>query len=194
MSDSNHPFNRPEFTLKKARPKKSLIIIVASLVLLLAVSGGAVYLLREHIFGAEQVSTSEALQPVDKAALSETVAVATTYVANGDITTAVAVLDEAIEKTNSSAQKAALYRSKATVIANTDRSAAINAAEQSVVLDSNFENTAYLAQLYERNGDKEKAIEYYGKAITLYNQMESEEGGPISAEMYQIRIDSLRGQ
>ena len=199
MSDSNHPFNRPEFTLKKPRIKKRLIVIVAAAVLLLIIAGVAAYIFREPLFGADKGATPVTpLQErgnVDEVALNETVAAASTYVANGNTTIAMEVFDAAIEKTNSPAQKAALYHSKATVVASTDTPAAIKASEQSVALNPTFESTAYLAELYERNGNNEKAIEYYGKAIILYNQMEhSESGGPIDASLYQQRIDRLRGQ
>lgn len=198
MIDSNHPFNRPEFTLKKHLPKKRLIVIVG-VVLLSAVVGGVLYFFRENLFNASQEATPDTSQQlrddVDETALSKAVASANTHVADGDTTKAVQVIDEAIEATNSPAQKAALYRNKATVIANKDTPAAIKAAEQSVALSPNFENTAYLAELYERNGDTEKAIEYYGKTIALFNQIKrAEQGGPVDASLYQMRIDRLRGQ
>lgn len=198
MIDLNHPFNRPEFTLKKGLPKKRMLIIFASGVLLLAVASGAVYAFREQIFG-EQITTPrtslEQRGDVDEVALSKTSAVASTYIASGNTARATAVIDEAIKKTDSPAQKSVLYHTKATLVASTDTPAAIKASEQSVALNPNFENTAYLAELYERNGDKQKAIEYYKKAIILYNQMEPvESGGPIDASLYQERIDRLRGE
>jgi tetratricopeptide (TPR) repeat protein len=198
MSDLNHPFNRPEFAIKKSRPKKSLIII-AAVILLLAIAGGVVYAFREQLFGAEDTTTFqtplEQRGQVDEAALSNISAVASTYVASGNTVRAMAVFDEAIEKTDSPDQKSALYHTKATLIASTDTPAAIKAAEQSVILNPNFENTAYLAELYERNGDNEKAIEYYDKAIVLFNRLQQvESGGPIDASLYQERIDRLRGQ
>lgn len=198
MNDSNHPFNRPEFTLRKSWPKKALIII-ASIVLLLAVASATVYIFREQLFGTKQVATPRTPQEqrgnVDEEALSKTTAVASTYVASGNTARAMAVFDDAIEKTDSPAQKSALYHTKATIIAGTDTPSAIKAAEQSVVFNPNFENTAYLAELYERNGDNEKAIEYYNKAIVLYNQLQQvESGGPVDASLYQERIDRLRAQ
>jgi tetratricopeptide (TPR) repeat protein len=198
MIDLNHPFNRPEFTLKKGLPKKWMVII-ASIALLLTVAGGAVYAFHEQLFGSEEVviprTPLEQRGDVDEAALSNTSVVASTYIASGNIARAMEVIDEAIKKTDSPAQKSALYHTKATVIASTDTPAAIKAAEQSVTLNPNFENTAYLAELYERNGDNQKAIEYYNKAIVLYNQMEPiESGGPIDASLYQERIDRLKGE
>lgn len=195
MIDSNHPFNRPEFTLKKYWPKKRLII-VACVVLVLAVAGGLVYFFREPLFNASQVDSPQQVSgDVDEAALSKAAASASTHVADGNTTKAVQVIDEAIKGTSSPAQKAALYLNKAMIVASKDTPAAIKAAEQSVALKPNFENTAYLAELYERNGDTEKAIEYYGKTIALLNQIKrAEEGGPIDASLYQKRIDRLRGQ
>jgi tetratricopeptide (TPR) repeat protein len=198
MNDSNHPFDRPEFTLKKGWSKKRLGSIVIGLALILTVAGVAFYFFRQHSFNAQPLATPQTSQQrgdVDAVTLSDITAAANTHLASGNTDQAMAVFDEAIKKTNSPAQKSALYRTKAMVIASTNTPAAIKAAEQSATLNPDFEITAYLAELYERNGDKEKAIEYYGKAIVLYNRMENNEiGGPIDASLYQERIDRLRVQ
>jgi len=198
MSDSPHPFNRPEFNLKKPRFRKRLFIIIAATIVLLATAGSILYFFRESLFGIKQSTTSSQQGQgggIDEVALSKTTAAVSTYMAKGDTTAAVQVIDKAIQQTNSSAQKSALYHNKATVMAATDTPAAIKAAEQSVLANPNFENTAYLAELYERNGDKEKAIEYYGKTIVLFNQLpRAEENGAVDASLYQERIDRLRAQ
>lgn len=198
MSDSNHPFDRAEFSLKKKRSKKPLVIIgILAAVLLLV--GGGVYFFKEQLLNTqpkEDLKTSQQQRgDVDEEALGKTTASAAAYMADGKTDTAVTVINDAIKGTNSSAQKSALYHNKATILSGVDASAAIKAAEESVALNPNFENTAYLAELYERNGDKEKAIEYYGKTIALYGQMpDREDGGSVSAGLYQDRIDRLRGQ
>lgn len=201
MSDTNHPFNRPEFTLQKKQSKKPLIIsIVIAIIFLLAVTAGAAYYYRDQLFGNKQVDSTKKTEAqrgnVDEKALAETTSAASVYIARGDPEAATQVIDDAIRKTNSTAHKSALYQNKAMLIAGTDTPSAIEAIEESVRLNETFENTAYLAELYEREGNKDKAIEYYEKAIELYGELENTEtdGGPTNVSLYQERVDRLRGQ
>ena len=197
MSDSNQIFNTLKVSSKK-RPSKKVIIIIASTVVLLAAAGGAAYAFRSQLFGEQQTDTAKSPQgggDIDEEALAKTNAAANTYAASGNTAGAAQVIDDAIERTSSSDQKAELFSSKASVLAGSDAPAAIKAAEQAVELNPNFVNTAFLAQLYEANGDKQKAIEYYQKTVDLSKKMSlNGEAATSSVSFYQVRLDRLRGQ
>jgi len=193
MSDPTHPFNRPEFTHKKAPVKKRRIIIVAGVVLLLvvAVAGGLTYAFRDKIFSQAAVQDAPNTAEV---VLGKATASASAYMANGDTAAAAAVYDTAIKDSTSDDQQSALYLNKGLVFGTSDTPAAIKAVEQSVALNPTFENTSYLALLYERNGDKQKAIDAYEKTIVLYNKLDSkeEEGGPTHVSTYEANIARLK--
>lgn len=198
MNDSNQPLEAPIFSHKKGPSKKVAVIIIA-IVVLLGAAGAAAYIFRDQLFGEKktEITSTDGSQRegVDEEAVNKTVAAANTYAINGDTASAAKVLDSAIEKTNSSPQKAVLYSSKAGILGGSDTAAAVKAAEQAVALNPDFANTSLLGQMYEANGNKEKAIEYYEKTIVLYNNMERKgETGSSDAGSYQIRIDRLRGQ
>jgi len=191
MSDPTHPFNRPEFTHKKAPVKKRRIIVIAGVVLLLVVAGGLTYAFRDKLFGGAAVQNTPETAEVT---LSKATTAANAHLSNGDTAAAATVYDTAIKDSTSDDQQSALYLNKGLIFGTSDTPAAIKAVEQSVALKPTFENTSYLALLYERNGDKQKAIDAYEETIVLYNKLDSteEEGGPTHVSTYEANIARLK--
>lgn len=182
------------------RKKITAIVIIVALVLV-AIN---VYFFWPQIGSwfrgvTSQIQGSPAINPeaaeAEKKEVQETMTVVDTYVGRGDTQNALNTLEGAIQRTNSSEQKANLYEKKGMVLAGSDVDGAIVALESSVEENPTDGNTAYLAELYERAGDYQKAAEYYTQAYELYGQLEAfEDGRQIDAEYYKQKAAQMEAK
>lgn len=97
---------------------------------------------------------------------------------------AIKMVDDPSKKINLILQKAMLYSNDSKY----DEALAIAKEAESVTLDANA--ASYIGSLYERKGDKQKAIEYYQKTISLIDKTIS--GSDEYIKDYQRKIDWLK--
>lgn len=112
----------------------------------------------------------------------------------GDVDGALEAYDQAIHQQTDEKLKLELLTNKAMTALNNDRiDVAIEAAQRADDIQSDLASTSLLAQLYDRRGDKEKAIEYYKKALQLLDQETADEG-PSDKGLFERRIQQLGGR
>lgn len=111
---------------------------------------------------------------------------------NGDNDGAKRSYDNAISRTSDVVLKSALLTSKANVFYNEQNyDQALSLAIEAENLSSNENITQFIANIYLLKGDKEKAVEYYQKTVSLID------GSAIPddsrSQYYQSIVNSLTG-
>lgn len=123
---------------------------------------------------------------------SQTVENAKKLANNGSIDDAKTAYDGAIKKTEDPYQKSVLLLSKATLYYNDGKyDDALATAKEAESINQTDNITNFIARIYEKKGDKQKAIEYYQKTITLIDK--SQPLADSDAKYYQSKIESLGG-
>jgi len=123
---------------------------------------------------------------------SQTVEDAKKLANNGSIDDAKTAYDGAIKKTEDPYQKSVLLLSKATLYYNDGKyDDALATAKEAESINQTDNVTNFIARIYEKKGDKQKAIEYYQKTITLIDK--SQPLANADAKYYQSKIEALGG-
>lgn len=108
------------------------------------------------------------------------------------VDSAVQVADEAVSKTNDNYQKTVLLIAKANIYYdNQDYDKALEVAFDAESIEKNTMVYGFIAVVYERKGDNQKAIEYYQKTIDLIKAGDLEDESP---EYYEEMIKTLDNQ
>lgn len=177
MSDNANQFG-PIQELKKKKPHKKLIITV--LVVLGLASLLYAYYQNNLSSRKNTIAKEVSAIVVDAQKLSNT----------GKITDASAAYDSAINKTEDSVAKGNLLISKATIYLNNgEYDTALSIAKGAESISQNDVVTSLIAQIYEKQGNKQKAIEYYKKTLTLMDK--TQPTYDFDTKFYQSEIDSL---
>jgi len=123
---------------------------------------------------------------------SQTVENAKKLANNGSIDDAKTAYDGAIKKTEDPYQKSVLLLSKAILYYNNSKyDDALVTAREAESINQTDNVTNFIARIYEKKGDKQKAIEYYQKTITLIDK--SQPLADSDAKYYQSKIEALGG-
>lgn len=172
-----------------APKKRKTIVIIASVIVVLALGGTAGALYFTGFFTPKEIKKNDTTQDTSKQApVSEKVQKAVTQssaqVAQGNTQAAVDTLDAAITSSGTNTEKADLYNQKAIILAQSDPTSAIDAAKKAAELQPNLMNISYLAELYDRAGNKPEALKYYKQSIELYDKSTFGENGPENDRAY----------
>lgn len=195
MSDSNHPFNRPEFTLQKKRTKKSRIIIIASAILVLAIAGGvAYYYLQPKQNNANQKSVSDSEKTVQEAlSVSNEIAVIA-QTQGGEA--AQSKIDEKISQADTKQKQAELYNLKiATLYSSNDPNAAVKALEYAYKIEEiypNYGSALTIADLEYVAKNNTVALKYYELYMERSIDSNGESLDPAGKAFYERRIQELK--
>lgn len=169
---------------KRFSKKKRLIIIIILIILVCVIVGYFVFMFfQKSSIDQQNKKTEEINKLVNNAQVYEN---------TGKIDDAKNAYDKAINETSDKQQKANFLISKAVAILNTgDNDGALSVAlESEGIIQSN--NTASLiAQIYEKKGDIQKAIEYYQKAVSLTDKLNYLNERELI--YYQRKIELLKG-
>ncbi len=165
-------------------------IIIVTVTIIIAVGGAVNYWLfvsNQTVTIPQNINTSDVTDATDQTDTNAEI-----LANNGDITGAKTLYDDAINQTDDPIDKSSLLLSKATVSFNAGNyDDALLDTKQAEALDNNVVITGFIAQIYEKKGDKQKAIEYYQKAITLVDIKQPLSGDDI--KHYQSKIQLLGG-
>ena len=113
---------------------------------------------------------------------------------NGDIEEALKIVNNALATEYNPPRRRVLLNDKATLVASNDRfDEAITAMQEFVDFATNENNAreggiGYLASLYYRKGDKQKALELYQQALDIAIETESYQGNSYYISM----IDQIK--
>lgn len=175
---------------------KKLALWVTIVVLVLGLGAAAYFLWGSKYlgqFGQNGTDGTDSGRKLGSERIDTTIKATDTYIARGDTKAAVEVLDAAINRTDSKEEKASLYVKKAQVTAATDATGAVDAAKEATEVAPNFENLSYLAELYERQGDKVNALKYYQESLKYYDQIPyKEDGSQIDKSYYENKVKELQ--
>lgn len=185
MTDTNNQPQSLKPAKKYSKRKKWLVILIA--VFTLFILGAVSAWIYISFFKPSSTSTNTTNSTTDKVILD-----AQKLANTGKVGEAVSSYDNAIKATNDSAQKAILLENKATALFNSSKyDEALTAALASESSSENAVITQLIAQIYEKTGDKKKAIEYYQKTISLYDKTVPTYTDDI--QYFQYKISSLGG-
>lgn len=176
--------------------KRKKIILGASVLLFAGIvsAGVAAYLYRDILWGQSESAQVTYENEFGEEKLTETVSAASTLAGLGNLDQATKVIDQSIQQTDVPAEKAELYRTKATMLSGSRPQEAIEAAESAATLDSSYAAYELAGQLHRQLGNTTEAIDYFSRALEAYDQLPpSEEGGPMSREYYVEILEELRG-
>lgn len=195
MSDSNHPFNRPEFTLQKKRSKKGLVIIISAIALLAIAGGAAYYYLQVNSNKADQQSVPTSDEKIKEALgiSSEIAEIAQTQ--GGEA--AQAKIDEKIGQADTKKEQADLYALKlSTILSSNDPNAAtigLQYAYKAEEIFPTFGSALNIADLEYAAKNNTVALKYY----ELYMERSVDSNGqlldPSGNAFYERRIQELKG-
>lgn len=186
MKDDNK--QQPIKSSKKHFPRKKRWIIGAILVVILvaaAVSAGTWFVVNRN--QQPTVQTQDVIK-----ATSQTVSSAQALANNGKLDEAKAAYDNAAKNASDDDQKSIFLSQKATLLFNTgnyDEALVVALEAESAKKDAAIEG--FIAQIYEKKGDKQKAIEYCQNAIDLVDKSQSVSDSDI--QYYQSVIRRLGG-
>lgn len=144
--------------------------IIGITVLLLLVSGvvGVWFFLN-----SQKKPTSQQDQPLNQET-HKTISNAQVLASNGKVDAAKMAYDTAIKNTNDNSQKSILFSQKATLLFNKRLyDEALVAALQAESAQKDAAIESFIAQIYEKKGDKQQAIVYYQKAILLVDSSQA---------------------
>lgn len=109
----------------------------------------------------------------------------------GDADGALKAYDEAIASQSDDTLKANLLIKKSALAFSNDRKeVALESAQTAYDLEVNLGTASTLAQLYDKKGEKEKAIEYYKKAVDLIDT-EADPESSMDESFFKRRIAEL---
>lgn len=193
MSDTPHPFNRPEFKSQKRRPKKLLIVVVS--IVLLLIAGGAVYYYLQ-IKGSDvdqrPASTSD---EIIKEALGVSREIAEIAQTQGH-EAAQSKIDEKISQAETKEQQANLYTLKlSTVLASNDPNAATLAlqyAYKAEELFPTFGSALNIADIEYAAKNNTVALKYYELYMERSIDSNGESLDPSGKTFYEQRIQELK--
>ncbi|MEI7918539.1 MAG: tetratricopeptide repeat protein [Candidatus Saccharibacteria bacterium] len=169
---------------KRLSKRKKLIIGIAVVVVMIAIATGAWFFIQTR-----QLSTPVVARTTDQ--IGQIVTDANALADNGDVTGAKKAYDTAVAQTTDPAQKQTLLAGDAAVYYNDgdyDKALALAKQSEAISLDSGL--ASFIAEIYRNKGDKQNAISYYQKAISLTDKINSADD---FTEYYQNEINILNG-
>ena len=196
MSDSNHPFNRPEFILQKKRSKKALIVIVGAVVLLAIAGGAAYYYLQVNGNKADQQSVPTSDEKIKEALgiSSEIAEIAQTQ--GGEA--AQKKIDEKIGQADTKKEQADLYTLKlSTILSSNDPNAAtigLQYAYKAEEIFPTFGSALNVADLEYAAKNNTVALKYYELYMERSVDSDGKSLDPSGKTFYEGRIQELRRQ
>jgi flagellar basal body-associated protein FliL len=192
MNELNHPFDRPEFKLQKKRPKKSLIIFIA--IVLLAIAGGATYFyLQVKGNNANQQPVSGSNEMV-KEALSVSREIAEIAQTQGG-EAAQKKIDEKIEQAETKKEQADLYTLKlSTLLSSNDPNTAValQYAYKAEEIYPTFGSALNIADLEYAAKNNTVALKYYELYMERSIGSDGESLDPTGKTFYERRIQELK--
>lgn len=192
MTDSEAHQKPTHKSRKHLWRKRRWIIGVIVVVLLLAVVASAWLFL--VVQKPTTAPTKNIVSPATTSAQATTQALsqAQQLAANGKLSDAKTVYDNAVKQSTDASQKSFLLLSKATLSFNAGNyDDALVVANQAAAVQQTSTIDAFIAQIYEKKGDAANAIKYYQAAIPLVDKT-----GPTAnqdIQYYQTRITALGG-
>lgn len=194
MSDLNHPFDRPEFTLRKRRSKKPLIIIVGAIVLLAIAGGVAYYYLQVNGNKADQQSVPTSDEKI-KQALGVSGEIAEIAQTQGG-EAAQAKIDEKIAQADTRKEQADLYTLKlSTILSSNDPNAAtigLQYAYKAEEIFPTFGSALNVADLEYAAKNNTVALKYYELYMERSTDSNGESLDPAGKAFYERRIQELK--
>ena len=184
MKDNNKQQQSTPLSKKHSSRKKRWIV---SFVLILVLCGVIV----AWFVVTREKKTTPQTQDINKAT-SQTVSDAQALANNGKVDAAKAAYDAAAKNTNDNDQKSIFLSQKATLLFNNaqyEEALVVALEAESAKKDATAEG--FIAQIYEKKGDKQKAIEYYQSALVLVDK--SQPTSDVDIQYYQSVIRRLGG-
>lgn len=167
------------------KTKKIRYLVLLAIVLLIAVSLVIIFWYSETVLKKTQKPTNL------KLTVSQTTLKAISTELNSGYEEAVKVYDEQINLTSNDTEKQTLMMSKSALYYDQKNYAkALEIALQADNLVSDQNSNQFIAKIYQALGEKQKAIDYYKKAITLITPE-----NPLASfdrETYQNKINELQ--
>ena len=193
MSDTPHPFNRPEFKSQKRRPKKLLIVVVS--IVLLLIAGGAVYYYLQIKGGDVDQRSASTSDEIIKEALGVSREIAEIAQTQGH-EAAQSKIDEKISQAETKEQQANLYTLKlSTVLASNDPNAATLAlqyAYKAEELFPTFGSALNIADIEYAAKNNTVALKYYELYMERSIDSNGESLDPSGKTFYEQRIQELK--
>ncbi len=166
----------------KPKTKKRWLIVLIVVILIIAGAAAFWYLGGSKLFIKSPVTDQSIVDKADQ------------LTHNGKTDEALKLYDDAIKNAKDDTQKYNLLMGKATVYFNDGNySQAMTYAKQAEAVKKNETISYFIAQIYEKEGDKTNAIKYYQKAIEFASKAEPSPSGG-QAGYYQEKIKALSGE
>lgn len=193
MNDTNHPFDRPEFTLKKSRPKRSLIIVIA--IVLVVVAGGAAYYYLQVKGGNANQQPVSVSDEIVKEALGVSREIAEIAQTQGG-EAAQNKIDEKIKQAETKKEQADLYTLKlSTALSSNDPNAsamALQYAYKAEEIFPTFGSALNIADLEYAAKNNTVALKYYELYMERSTSSDGESLDPTGKTFYERRIQELK--
>lgn len=194
MTDSNQPFNRPEFTLQKKRPKKVLIIIASVVVLLVIASGAAYYYFQVSGNKADQQSAPTSDEKIQEAlGISREI---TKIAQTQGNEAAQAKIDEKIEQADTKKEQADLYTLKLSILwSSNDPNAAVIGLQYAYKAEEIFPthgSALNIADLEYAAKNYAVALKYYELYMERSTDSNGESLDTSGKSFYERRIQELK--
>lgn len=135
------------------------------------------------------INTNTKKEPVVVVPIEDLQADANIYAEKGDLEGGLKFFDEQAEATSSDEDKQRVLLYKSYFASNlNDNEVALEAAKEAESVKSDFATIVLLAELYEEQGNKQKAIEYYQKAL----DESAKTGGSVRRDdRWRLKIEEL---
>lgn len=191
----NHSANQQKPTLvpKKRLSRKKWWIIGAVVVVVLLGGVASAWFVMSHkkATSSPPLSTKQAAVKRNEQ-VKQTADQAQQQAAKGDVAQAKATYDGAIKSTSDLTQKSQLLYSKALLLyISNDQAGALSVAKEADATQSSRATADFLAQMYQVRGDKQNAVVYYQKALSMVNKSSPQADRDI--KKYQALIAALSG-
>lgn len=166
--------------------KRQLIIIIGIVVVLLAAAGSGYYLWHKHQHKAASTPPTLSVQSVVNDAIQQA--------NNGDSSQALSMLNTAIKNTTNKSDKAALYTQQGNTYENDNNyQSALTSYQNAAQTDGlTYALAQIIAESAQAAGNKQLAIEYYQKAISLIPA--NDPTGGAEKQVFESSISALGGQ
>jgi tetratricopeptide (TPR) repeat protein len=173
-----------------SKRKKIIIIIIAWVVLVAACVAVGIWYVNRSPSDSGNQDPDPVVPVLDTSKFSGLTEKVQALEKKGDTEGAAAIYTEAATSTDNKVEKAYLYSSASSVYLNADKlDKSLEAALDAYEAAPSEGSAALVADLYERLGDKQRAIEYYNKTIEL---IDPDDPTTYGSDFYQSRIDELK--
>lgn len=163
--------------------KKAIVGAIVALLVLVGVGGVVIFVQMQNV-GRGSTDEPVEIVPIDRIQLK-----AGTYRQAGDVDGGLKFFDEQIAERDNDAEKQEILLYKSRFASDSGRAdVAVESAKEANEIEATMSSLLALAEMYEAQGDKARAIEYYTKIL---ERSKANGGSPRSDDIWEDKIKEL---